>query len=51
MDQDTRKETSQNALIKSNLKRAFDAQASKELPPELIALIAKLNEQDIQDKT
>ncbi len=50
MSQNAQKETEKNALIKSNLQRAFNAQAAKELPPELIALIAKLNAQDNQDK-
>lgn len=49
MDQDQQNETRNAALIKSNLQRAFDEQAAKDLPPELIALIAKLNAQDLQD--
>lgn len=46
MAQDKQTETPKNALIKANLKRAFDEEAAKALPPELIDLIAKLKAQD-----
>lgn len=46
MKHDEQGQAKQSSLIKTNLQRAFDAQASQDLPPELIALIAKLSEQD-----
>lgn len=49
MNRDEPEEAAKTSLIKSNLKRAFDAQAAQDLPSELIALIAKLNEQDCKE--
>ena len=51
MSEDKQKETQKSTLIKSNLQRAFNEEAEKQLPPDLVALIAKLNAQDLQDKS
>lgn len=44
--QDKQTETPKTALIKANLKRAFDEAAAKDLPSDLMDLIAKLKAQD-----
>lgn len=38
-----------SALIKNNLKKAFDEKAGEDLPADLMALIAKLRDQDVQN--
>lgn len=38
-------------LIKENLRRAFDDKATEDLPADLVALLAKLKEQDAQNGT
>ena len=37
------------ALIKTNLKKAFDEKAGEDLPADLMALIAQLRDQDGQN--
>ena len=39
-------ENDKASLIKENLKRAFEDKASEEVPPELLALLNALREQD-----
>ena len=38
-----------SATIKTQLQRAFSDKAAEELPDDLLALIGKLREQDVQD--
>jgi hypothetical protein len=45
MGSDDRKGSPDN-LIKENLQRVFKEKASEELPPDLVALLAQLRDQD-----